>query len=176
MEIHASCVFDYPSIEALTHASMFRKRNPLNRLFLCSGLTIFVWALHFLLFFCFGSSGLIPMIIVSCVLTLFMMFLIFAIPKIRYNALGKLKGTQNHYTFTEQKFSVVSHGAVHESSTEYNYATLVMAIETSGYVFLFISQNQALIIDKATFVGGTASDLKALIKPLIKKKYFTCTY
>lgn len=176
MDIYGRSVLDYPSLEALIHLSMFKKKAPMGRLFFMTTCFLIVVAMDLLLYFTVGSHNIFFCVIIMAVLVLLTMFWIFVLPSIRYKALGNMQGAENHYVFSEHYFTVTSYGAVHEGQSSYDYSMLVKAYETSAYFFFFISQNQVFMVDKASVSGGTVFDLRWRVQSRLGKKYYICKY
>ena len=98
-------------------------------------------------------------------------YLYFILPKIRYKALVKMKGTENEYTFCEDVIKIVTTNNDYNGTAEINYSLLVKVCETSKYFFLFQTKNQVLVVDKSTIENGTADDVKNKLISYVRDKY-----
>ena len=49
-------------------------------------------------------------------------------------------------------------------------------METEARLFLFQSKTQAYVVDKTTFEGGSAQDLRKVLTDVLGKKYVECKY
>ena len=177
MEIKASCRYDLSSVKAFTRLSMFKKAKPEKRFILE---TVFFAVLEVLLLMemiVFGlDSELLTLAVVLGVWYLLFIYLYFLVPKIRYNAMAKLKDVENLYVFGENAVQVTTGGADMNGKSTIDYTVFVKAYETSRYLYLFQTKNQAYIVDKSTITGGTVEELREKLTLYLKKKYIRCRY
>ena len=176
MEIHASCKFDFDAIRALTYVGVRKRRKPTSGLIFSICLLILYSVLSVLLFVESGEFSFNLSLLAVIILPCFELFALYGIPKMRYKALGKLQGMENRYVFQDRGFLASSSNDVHNGQSNTDYAVLMKAYETSKYFFLFISKNQAYIVDKATVSGGPVDDLRGKLQSILGKKYYICKY
>lgn len=177
MEIKAGCKFNYDAVKALTYVSMFKKADPKKRMLLYGIVFLALLAAAVLKIVLFGADFNIVMIgILSLVAFLLNAFMWFIYPRITYNALAKMKGAVNEYTFTDEKIFITSEGTDYNAKAEMEYTLLVSIYETSKYLFMYQTKNQVFIVDKSTLSGGTIEEIRGKLFPHIKKKYVICKY
>lgn len=177
MEIRAKCKFDFSSIRALTHLEMFRKANPKKRMFfwlVCY--TILLTVAIFELIFLRADMQLYIMLGLSMVFPLLGIYLYFLLPRIRFKAMAQMQGTENEYIFCDNLLKVFTKSAKYNGEAEVEYSLLVRAFETSTYFFLFQTNNQAFLVEKATIEGGTVDDVRNKLSFYLKDKYTICKY
>ncbi len=177
MEIKASCKFDYNAVKALTYISMFKKSVPKKRM-IFSGI-LFSALLAVLIFeiVLFGADlPLIICVVAAGAALLLDLFMWFVYPKICYNALAKMKGAQNEYTFTEDKIFITTQSSDYNAQAEVEYTLLAKVYETSEYMFLYQTKNQVFPVDKSTVTGGTVEEIRGKIFSYLEKKYVICKY
>ena len=119
---------------------------------------------------------LILVVIAAAIIMLWNAYMWFFYPKVRYNALAKLKNTQNEYVFTDEKIFVITTGAEYSGEAEIEYSLFVKVYETSKYLFLYQTNNQVFIVDKSTVEGGTVEEIRNKLSTFLKAKYITCKY
>ena len=104
------------------------------------------------------------------------LYMWFFYPKVRYNALAKMKQTQNEYNFTDEKIFVTTTGAEYNGEAEIEYSLFVKVYETTKYLFLYQTNNQVFIVDKSTIEGGTVEKIRNKLSSFVKDKYIICKY
>lgn len=87
-----------------------------------------------------------------------------------------MKDAGNEYIFCDNVVKVFTKSEGYNGAAEMKYTLLVKAYETSKYLFLYQSNNQAFIVDKATVVGGSFEDIRKKISSFLGDKYFICKY
>lgn len=172
MEIKAKCKFDYDTIKTLTRASLFRKKGNLKRRFIATLIMcLFIIIISVINLIVKFDVVHLVFIVIGFLLFLIEYFLYFILPKIRYKALVKMKGTENEYTFCEDVIKIVTTNNDYNGTAEINYSLLVKVCETSKYFFLFQTKNQVLVVDKSTIENGTADDVKNKLISYVRDKY-----
>jgi len=177
MEIKAKCKFDMESTKALIHLTMFKKADPQKRMILWSVTYLILFAIIILELIAFGSeTTLLILLGVEVIWLLLMYHWYFMIPKIRYKALANLKDAENEYIFSDSKLKVSTNADEYNGSAEIEYSFFAKAFETSKFFFLYQTNNQVFVVDKATIEGGTAEIIRNKLKIYIKDKYIVCKY
>lgn len=173
MEIKAKCKWNLEAIKALTRLLMFGKKSPKVSMLTFS---IFSFLLPFVLLVI--RSDLLSYIFATSMIVLILcgLYLYFLSPKIRYNALGKLKNAEIEYIFCDGSIKVFTRSKEYNDEAECKYSIFVKAYETSRYFFFFATNNQVYLIDKTTIEDGTATDIRNKVEPLLDRKYFICKY
>lgn len=177
MEITASCKFDYNSIRALCHSSLYRIFAPkftFGLTCVCVAVTAAISVLGLLRNP--SSHHDVTLLAVALVLMALNFYLYFGLPRLQYRALGKLQSTENHYVFLDDTLKVTSSNATYRGEGEYAYATFTRVRETSDYLFLFLSARQVFVVDKSTVAGGTVEQIRDALRPFIKYNYTTCKF
>ena len=176
MEIRAKCKFDFDSIRALTHLSLFRRANPQKRFTTWTIISAILLLVIILEAIAFSDTSLVKYIFLAVLLILLECYFYFLLPKIRYKALAKMKETENSYVFCDDVLKVFTKSPEYTGEAEVEYSVFVRVYETSKYFFLFQTNNQAFLVDKSTIEGGTAEDIKNRLTTLGKGKYILCKY
>jgi len=177
MEIHASCVLDLASVQALNRYLMFKKHDPRKRM-------IF-WNIVYGILFCIlaaeaflwgWDSQLVRMLLILLGVEVFMLFFYFGIPRLQYRAMSQMQGTVNRYCFRDEEIVASSQGAAYSGEGRIPYSMLVRAAETSRYFFLWQTKNQVYIVDKRTITDGDPAWIRGKLQGLLGKKYVLCKY
>ena len=176
MEIKAKCKYDYETCKAVSRIDAYRKSNPkkvvVSRAIFCIALMVLNFAV--------AASGDIDIgytIAIAAILVLLIdMFMYFAMPKIQYNSMSKMKNVGNDYIFRDEEFMVSSASEDFSGQNVTKYAILVKAYETEKYFFIYISKRQLFAVDKATIEGGTVEEIRNKLSSVLGKKYIRCKY
>lgn len=177
MEIRAKCKYNYDSVKALTHLTMFKKANPKNRLTFYSVAFSILFIIITLEIVAFGADTILFVLLGADIVFLILMyFWYFIIPKIQYKSMSKMKNTENLYIFRDNVLKVFSKSQEYNGEAEIEYSFFVRVYETTKYLFLYQTNNQVFIVDKNTVEGGTAEDIRNKLSVYMKNKYIICKY
>ena len=177
VEIRAKCKFDFESIRALTHLTMFKKANPKNRMIFWSVAFAVLFAIIILEIIAFGMDLILLVLLGVEILWLMMMcFWYFIIPRIQYKALAKMKDTENEYVFCDNVLKTFTKSQEYNGEAEIEYSLFVKVYETSKYFFMYQTNNQVFIVDKSTIEGGTVEEIRNKLSAFVKDKYILCKY
>ena len=175
MEIRAKCVFDYENVKALSHSAFYGKKNPGKTLIFSFIFFGFLTVLCLL-----GMRGDLDishvMVWVPVMVLILNCFFHFIFPRIQYKGLHRMKLLENEYIFCEEHIRVFSRGEEYNGEAELRYTMIPKVMETSEYYFIYQSNNQVFVVDKATVTNGSISELSEKLKSSIKGKYVTCRY
>lgn len=179
MEIKASCKFDYESIKALTHLSMFRKANPAKRMALWNitgAILLIIIVLEIILLDADIDANLVFFLFLGVMMLGLGAYIYFIVPKIRFKSMAKLRGAENAYLFCDDVLKVFTKSAEYNGGVEIEYSLLVRVYETTKYLFLYQTNNQVLIVDTKTITGGTVEEIRGKLSTYLGKKYIICNY
>ena len=176
MEIKAKCKFNFDSIKALTHLSLFKKSNPKKRFLTWSIISGILAVIVFLEMIIFSDAMPIELLCVAVLLFLFECYLYFLLPKIRYKALAKMKDAENEYIFCDNVLKTFTKSQEYNGEAEIEYSLFVKVYETSRYLFLYQTNNQVFIVDKNTIEGGTVEEIRNKLSAFATNKYIVCKY
>ena len=176
MEIKAKCKFDFDSIRALTHLSLFKKANPKKRFLTWSIISAILAVVIIFEMIVFSDAMLIELLCVAGVLFLLECYLYFLLPKIRYKALAKMKDAENEYIFCDNVLKTFTKSQEYNGKAEIEYSLFVKVYETSRYLFLYQTNNQVFIVDKFSIENGTVEDIRNKLSAFVKDKYIICKY
>ena len=177
MEIKAKCKFNFESIKALTHLTMFKKANPKNRMIFWSVAFAVLFAIIILEIIAFGMDSILLVLLgVEMLWFMLMCFWYFTIPRIQFKALAKMKDTENEYVFCDGVLKTFTKGKEYNGEAEIEYSLFVKVYETSKYFFMYQTNNQVFIVDKSTIEGGTVEEIRNKLSAFVKDKYILCKY
>ncbi len=177
MEIKAKCKFDFDSIRALTHLTMFKKANPKKRLVFWSVAFSILFVVIILEIIAFGMDSILLVLLgVEILWFMLMCFWYFIIPRIQYKSLAKMKDVENEYTFYDNMLKVSTKSQEYNGEAEIEYSLFVRVYETSKYLFLYQTNNQVFIVYKNTIEGGATEDIRNKLSAYVKGKYIICKY
>jgi len=177
MEIKAKCKFDFDSIRALTHLSMFKKANPKKRLIFWSIAYAILLIIIVIEIVAFDVKTILFVLLgVEILGFLLMYFTYFITPKKRYNALSKMKEAENEYIFLDDAVKAFTKSQDYNGEAVIEYSLFVRVYETTRYIFLYQTKNQVFIVDKNTVEGGTVEEIRNKLTPYVKDKYILCKY
>ena len=176
MEIRAKCKFDFESIRALTHLSLFKKANPKKRFLTWSIISAILVVIIIFEMIVFSDAMLVELLCVVIILFLLECYLYFLLPKIRYKALAKMKEVENEYIFFDNVLKTFTKSQEYNGEAEIEYSLFVRVYETTKHLFLYQTNNQVFIVDKSTIDGGTIEDVRNKLTAFVKDKYIICKY
>lgn len=175
MEIKASCKFDFASVLALYHLSLFKKHNPRTMMMLytvplCALIPVIICTIIL------NPPPTLPSALyVAFAMLLFLCFMYFLAPRIQYRRMAKVRMVENGYIFGDDALKVFSKSDEYNGEATVAYAFFASVYETSKYLFLFQTSRQAFIVDKSTIEGGTAEEIRARLTACVGK-YILCKY
>lgn len=176
MDIKAKCKYDYESIKALTHFSLFKRANPKKRII---SLIIIFSALTLLVLLKILLSRDTDLLIYLCILIVVLLienYLYFIVPKLRYRSLAKLKDSENEYVFSDKILRINNKSQDYSGESNIEYSFFVKVYETSRYLFLYQTNNLVFIVDIDTLEGGTIEDIRNIFSECNNGKYIICNY
>lgn len=177
MEIYAKCKFDYESVKAISYASMYRRVKPKTAFITMLIMCAIVFVLEVYSGISWGIEAIsFRLLLVTIVLVGLSCFMYLGFPKMQYKALGKMKNVENEYIFCEEVIKVSSKSEEYNGEGELKYSMIPKVIETSKYLLVYQSKNQAFVIDKSTITNGTLDDIREKLTQYVKKKYIVCRY
>lgn len=177
MNINASCKFDYKSIKALTHLSTYRKSDPKKRMlsFLITFAVLSVIIVAEIILIA-PDPFLFYLLAIAVVCLLIDLYVYFIIPKISFAAMKNMQNTENEYIFSDNSVKITSKSSEYNGEANIEYTLFVKVYETSEYLFIYQTKNQAFIVDKSTVTGGTAEEIRERLSSCLGKKYIICKY
>ena len=177
MEIRAKCKFDFDSIRALAHLTMFKKADPKKRLIFWSVAFAILFVVIILEIIAFGMDFILLVLLgVEMLWLVLMCFWYFIIPKIQYKSLAKMKETENEYVFCDDVLRTFTKSQEYNGEAVIEYSLFVKVYETSKYFFMYQTNNQVFIVDKSTIEGGTVEEIRNKLSAFVKDKYILCKY
>lgn len=176
MEIRAKCKYDYDSVKALTHLSLFKKANPKKRFLTWSIISAILVVIIIFEMIVFSDAMLVELLCVVIILFLLECYLYFLLPKIRYKALAKMKEVENEYIFFDNVLKTFTKSQEYNGEAEIEYTLFARVYETTKHLFLYQTNNQVFIVDKSTIDGGTIEDVRNKLTAFVKDKYIICKY
>lgn len=175
MQLKAKCTFDFDLCKAFVHVTFYKKANPKKA---------FAFSLAFYLILLFATTAelilfkdplSVGLLLVGVLLTTYVFFLYFGMPRIQYKSLAKMKDIENTYTFCDDAFKVSSKSDEYNSETQIAYSMLLKVYESSEYFFLYHASYQCFIVKKSSIEGGSVDDLRNKLYSVVKK-YNICHY
>lgn len=176
MEIKAKCQFDFEAMRALSHLAVFKKSNPKKRFLTMSISSVVLVLVIILEIVIFSDANLVGLLCLAIVLLLFECYLYFLLPKISYKATAKMKDAVNEYIFLDDMIKVFTKSDEYNGEAKIEYSLFAKVYETSKYLFMYQTNNQAFVIDKSTIEGGTTEDIRMKLYSFLGDKYIICKY
>lgn len=114
------------------------------------------------------DQSVIPLLALLVLLMVFMFaYMWFIMPLIGYKLSAKLYSIDNYFTWYNDHFIVKVDSQGVSSLSNYTYEGLLKACEYRGFLYLYVTKNQAHLIPKDSFTKGNWDELKtALINKL----------
>ncbi len=162
IEIHASATYNKETLKKFALADI-KKMKKINIAIVSTLSAIFV--LNFI------TKSIIPVIAIPIFLAVYFLYLYVLIPHIVYKQSKSTSDIVNTYVFTDTKFTTSSSSIGFSGTSDIEYTNLYKAIETTDFLYLYISRSQAIIVDKSTIAKSEAETLKQTIMSALKEKY-----
>lgn len=177
MNIKAKSKFNYKTVKAFTHAEVFRKSHPLKKMLTYCLTAVLLAAVLILEMYLLGPSVLLFVLLAaSGILLLLELYLYFILPRLRYRALGEMKGCENAFHFLEDEFRVTSNDNGYRGESRVQYKVLHRVVETSQYMFLYQNMSRTYIVEKSSVSGGTPLELREKLQSILKDRYMIYKY
>lgn len=174
MEITAFGIYDWKTIKKYHHFHNF-KRNKLKKASVPIVLiALIISFLGFLVCYILDGldSTLITLLIVEIIAAFLLFFTWFIMPRISFNLNKLAKNNKNEYVFKDETFIAACKAKDISGSTEISYKKLNSIYETEDFLYIYISMNQAFIVEKASVSGGSLEELRThLINNMKTGKY-----
>lgn len=146
-----------------------KNNNILNKIF---KILLPIFSVLSLLLTFFYDKEILPLSILIVFCTLLYYFIDIFMPLINYKLTKISSGLHDILTFYDDEIKVTTQSKNLNSESTLNYDVLKKVYETTEYFFVYISHQQAFIVDKSTISGGTEEQLRNyLIKAVGDKKY-----
>ena len=91
-------------------------------------------------------------------------------------ATAKMKDAVNEYIFLDDMIKVFTKSDEYNGEAKIEYSLFAKVYETSKYLFMYQTNNQAFVIDKSTIEGGTTEDIRMKLYSFLGDKYIICKY
>ncbi len=121
------------------------------------------------------NASIIFLEIFMGILLVFLLFYLWYImPLVSYKLSSKLYSIENCYTWYNDHFIVKTDTDGITSTSNIKYTSLLKTVEAEGYLYLYMTKNQAHIIPKNSFTTGTWTELSSALKTTLAERYLTC--
>ena len=177
MKIKAKSKLNFKTIRALARAEVFRKSDPLKKMLLYCLVALLLAAVLLLEMHLLGASALpIILFIVAILLFAFELFLYFGLPRIRYKALGELRGCTNEFCFTDDSILLKAYDNGYSGESRVDYKVLTRAVETKKYLYIYQTKAQVYIVDKTSLAEGEPEQLRQKLQGILTERYVVYKY
>lgn len=105
-------------------------------------------------------------------LTLLMSILIYYLPKKYYKTAEKMLEGINRYKFYEDYFEVSKDTDKAKGSSQIRYNALYKIYEVPDYFYIFISRNQAYMVDKKGFSFPELDTVREIFRNKLGRKFY----
>jgi len=167
MEITASHKYTYKSYKKFFKLTI----GWLNYLFIALEIILAINIIISLFGLVFGGSDIISLVM-FILLEIFWIAFHLYFPRLSYKKTSIAKDASDNYVFYDDKLLVKSESKGVSSEGSVEYKVIKKVYETGEMFYVYISQQQAFIVEKATIAGGTADDIRnLLIKSVGQNKY-----
>lgn len=164
MEIKAGCIHDYKTTKAFVRAGTLKARVNSN------AFMILYLVLLGYLDWRRGDNYTFTLIWFGFML-LFNGYMFFVVPRIDFRRLGAMKNAKCEYVFSDNGMQITKRSEQYNGNSECAYGVIPKVLETSKYLYIFQTKNQASIVDKTTLSEGDMERLRNTLKEKISGKY-----
>ncbi len=177
MEIKAKCKYDYKACKAMAHVYSYKKKKPLKTVLMHIALAFALALINIFIIQFAGADASNFFIIGLCFLMIVLeLVMYFLMPRLQYNSMSKMKDMSNDYLFRDEDFTAATDSEEYKGDSVIKYTLLEKVMETGEYFLLFENKRQVFLVDKTTFEGGTARELREKLQSVLGKKYIICKY
>lgn len=177
MEIKARSVYDLETMTAFSHYMIYKKREPKKFFTVSVAFTAGVAMAAAIEMVVFGFDFAMMMaIVLLAVLGGLSAFMYFALPKLQYRSLAKMRDAENDFVFGDTEITVKTVGDGIEGESRLCYDNVFKAAETSRYFFIYQSKVHLLVVDKSTAEDGGAEAISEKLKKTLGDRYVRCKY
>lgn len=118
------------------------------------------------------DKEILPLALMLTFCTLLYYFIDIFMPLINYKLTKVSTGLHDILTFYDDEIKVISQSKNINTESTLGYDVLKKVYETNEFFFVYISHQQAFIVDKSTIQGGSEQQLRnRLVKAVGEKKY-----
>ena len=172
MEIKASSKYDWETVRALNNFYYLNRMRVIFVLFIVCFVLNLVIQIESLIVNGEMTHDHILNLIYLAFLAFALLFIIFVLPKIKYNNNKYSKDSKNEFVFTDENIKLTQTHELHNSENKLSYNAIWRIYESKMFIYMHIGRRQTYIVDKSTVTGGTVEDLRMLfISKIGAKKY-----
>ena len=178
MDIIVKCALDKKALAAFSRACLFKKGDPKKKLIQFTVLVAIVLALDIVLMCISSEKRMLELLIFF--LGLFLLFIqlyyYFVVPAIQYKGRKKFGDVSMTVTFTDDAIKVHTCTDGASSDETVSYGKLVKVSETHDYIFVYITDRSAYVIDKSAIPGNDLVELHKKLALSFGDKYCVLNY
>lgn len=171
MEIRGKSTYNWQSIKKFNNFIFFKRRKWLSILWIFAYVLSGIGFVFEIVTDNFDGNS-IERLILLVLVALWLVFLWFVYPKIKYSKNKLIHNMENEFVFNEDAFTMYQNSSSSDGNNTFKYSALWKVFETKDFFYIYLTQNQAYIVEKSTLEGGSAYDLRELlIKNVGMSKY-----
>ena len=174
MEINAKTTCSIKAVQLFTRASLFRMMKPITEVSVTLAILLFGALFSVVNIIREPYMNYLRILLVVSIVVIILEILLYFIPgKMQYKSFVKLGNPTSFITFTDNIVKMVTEnerGDLHEKN-EYCYNVFCKVVETNEYIFLFLTERSAFLIDKSTIENGSEEEIRAKLQSAFDKKY-----
>ncbi len=167
MEIQAKATYDKATLRKFAFADLKKMKAANLILIIIVSLGLLFSLLDMLLL----DGSPIMFFVLLAVTGSYFIYLYLLIPYLATRQLKTASPVKNEYVFTETKFTAASSSAGFSGTSEIEYSMLFKTVESKEFFYLYVSKNQAMIVDKGTVTESEAETIRQTIMFVLGKKY-----
>lgn len=177
MEVKAASVYDYKTIRTFIYTNAFGKENPKTQIITGGIFCIILMTVNIAVM---SVHGFDCINFVCFIITAIILFrccnLYFFVPKKSYELFAKMKNLVTYYVFKDDEVIISSNTDGYQSDRNIKYYLLTKAIETKGYIYIYIAEEDAFVVDISTVTNRTLDDIRQKLMGVLGEKYYICNY
>lgn len=169
--VKATVKYDEKHIRQLyKRGTMFRLRLVM---YICVGLHLFVYLpLDLLLILVGGDPDIVLNLIFLVIWSSFLIYIELFLPKISVNRREKqFPNSVTYLSFEDGQLLDITKGDDHEAKQTITYDRFVSCREKKGWFLLYISKDNAYIINHTELTEGTPEELRAFLRSKLGNKF-----
>ena len=168
MEIKSSYKFNFKTYKKFVHLTTKWMKPLFLILEIIIGLSILACVFSLIS----GVTEIISSMIMCIILEAFIISYYVFFPHLSYKLTKITNNVEDNHLFCDDSFIVETKGKNITSQATVKYDILKKVYEDGEHFFIYISKNQAYVVDKATISGGSEGELRnRLVLAVGEKKY-----
>lgn len=168
MEIVVNTIYTYERLVKFNNFYAKRRKGLWIIMGIFSGLYLLMFLAEYVMFR-YVNMDYLMYLLLFLLLTIFYLVMLVVVPRARLKK-SKVLGGLTTFTFKDTHFESKHQSALISEVRNNSYELIYRIMEDNENIYLFVSRNQACILDKNGIENGTVESLKAFLRTKVEPK------